>query len=142
MDDRETGERFLKHLARYIDFDQSQQRGFDEEPRIRPVEGTVIHDLIPDDRSKYGDNALLDSLSDDESDDDQDALQSLQHLTTYWKPRNRDISILLPMYAQEITRITGSSLFVEEAEKQYRIFQGNFGLAHEKLLRLEPLLVF
>ena len=65
----------------------------------------------------------------------------MQHLTAYWKPKSGNIGILPPMYAKEITRITGSSLFAEVAEKRYRVVHGNFQLALDKLLRLEPLLV-
>jgi hypothetical protein len=138
MDDNETMAIFLDRLATFIDYHQSREAGFDEESRIRPIEGTFIEDFIRDVMSE--DNALLEYQSDDES-DDQDALESLKHLTAYWKPRGGDISILPAMYAREISRLTGASLYAEEAEKRYRIYQGNFTLAQQKLVRLEPLLV-
>ncbi|KIX01571.1 uncharacterized protein Z518_09297 [Rhinocladiella mackenziei CBS 650.93] len=135
--DRETMLHLLARLSGYIEYNQTNQPGFDDEPRIRPMDGIVMEDVIRDDRSE--DNGLLEYWSDDES-DGQDALESLQHLIAYWKPRNGDISILPSMYAQEINRLTGTSLFAEEAEKRYRLFQGDFRLALEKLSRLEPLL--
>ncbi|EXJ78294.1 hypothetical protein A1O3_09455 [Capronia epimyces CBS 606.96] len=127
----------LARVAGYIEYHQTHQAGFDDEPRIYPIEGTVMDDPMRDDRSE--DNELVEYQSDDES-DNEDPLKSLQHLTAYWKPRNGDLSILLPMYAQEITRLTGTDIFADEAEKRYRLFQGDFNLAREKLLRLEPLL--
>lgn len=45
------------------------------------MEGTVLEDLIRDPVSY--DNPLLEYQSESES-DDQDALESLQHLTAYW----------------------------------------------------------
>lgn len=125
-------------MSGYIDYNVARELAFDDEPRIRPMEGTIMEDFLRDDRS-FGDG-LLDYESDDES-DGQDALESLQHLITYWKPLSGDISILPEPYAREIARLTGTSLFAEEAEKRYRLFQGNFRLALEKLERLEPLLV-
>jgi hypothetical protein len=136
--DKETMAHLLTRVSGYIKYYQTHQPGFDDEPRIYPIEGTVIKDIIPDDGSD--DNGLLEYRSDDES-DNEDPLKSLQHLTAYWRPRNGDLSILLPMYAQEISRLTGTAIFAEEAEKRYRLYQGDFNLAREKLLRLEPLLV-
>ncbi|EXJ88378.1 hypothetical protein A1O1_05308 [Capronia coronata CBS 617.96] len=127
----------LARVAGYIDYYQTNQPGFDDEPRIHPIEGTVMDDPMRDDNSD--DNGLLEYQSDDES-DNEDPLKSLQHLTAYWKPRCGDITVLLPMYAQEITRLTGTDIFAEEAEKRCRLYQGDFNLAGEKLLRLEPLL--
>ena len=129
---------FLARMAGYVELQQSALPALDEEPRIRPMQGTVIDDVIPEDI--IDDLPLLRYESDSES-SDGDALEPMKHLTTYWKPRNGRISILPPMYARAITESTGSSLFAEEAEKRYRIFQGDFQLALEKLLRLEPLLV-
>lgn len=128
----------LTQIAGTIEYYQANQPGFDDEPRIFPIEGTVMVDPMREDESD--DNGLLEYQSDDES-DNEDPLKSLQHLTAYWKPRSGDLTILLPMYAQEITRLTGTDIFAEEAEKRYRLFQGDFNLAREKLLRLEPLLV-
>jgi hypothetical protein len=138
QDDSQTMRDFLARMAGYIEFQHSAPPTLDDEPRIRPMQGTLIDDLIPEDIIE--DPPLLKYDSDSEL-SDGDALEPMQHLTTYWKPRNGRISILPPMYAKEITQLTGSSLFAEEAEKRYRIFQGNFKLALEKLLRLEPLLV-
>ena len=100
--------------------------------------GTIIDDLIPEDI--INDPPLLRYDSDTDS-ADGDALEPMQHLTAYWRPKNGRISMLPAMYAKEVTQLTGSSLFAEEAEKRYRIFQGNFQLARDKLVRLEPLLV-
>ncbi|EXJ74158.1 uncharacterized protein A1O5_02452 [Cladophialophora psammophila CBS 110553] len=136
-DDEDTMPNFLTRMAGYIEYHQSNQLGFDDEPRIRPMEGTVVEDIIPDDSADG--SVLLQYQSDAES-DDQDALDGLLHVTTYWQPANGNIGILPPMYANDISRLTGSSLFAEEAEKRYRIIQGDFNRAHEKLLRLEPLL--
>ncbi|OAG39401.1 hypothetical protein AYO21_06417 [Fonsecaea monophora] len=140
-EDQGTMPQFLSRMAGYIEYHQSFQPGFDDEPRIRPVEGTVMTDIIPEayDEEAAEKNILLQYQSDEES-NDQDALDGLVHLTTYWQPAKGNIGILPPMYAKDITRVTGSSLFAEEAEKRYRIFQGDFNLAREKLLRLEPLL--
>ena len=137
-DDNLTMRDFLARMDGYIEYHQSAQIALDDEPRLRPVPGTVIESLIPEDLTN--EQALLKYESDAES-ISGDALEPMQHLTTYWKPKCGKISILPPMYAKEITKLTGSSLYAEEAEKRYRIFQGNFQLAHEKLLRLEPLLV-
>ncbi|KIW23194.1 uncharacterized protein PV07_11414 [Cladophialophora immunda] len=141
QDDQDTTPQFLTRMAEYIEHHESNQLGFEDEPRIRPVEGTVMADIIPEESHEESaeQNVLLQYQSDEES-DDQDALDGLLHLTTYWQPAKGNIGILPAMYAKDITRLTGSSLFAEEAEKRYRIFQGNFNLAHEKLLRLEPLL--
>jgi len=125
-------------MSGYIDYNVHRELAFDDEPRIRPMEGTVMDDFIRDDRS-YG-NGLLDYASEEES-DGQDALESLQHLITYWKPQSGDITILPETYSREISRLTGTTLFAEEAEKRYRLFQGDFHLALAKLERLEPLLV-
>ncbi|KAJ9615735.1 hypothetical protein H2200_001812 [Cladophialophora chaetospira] len=136
QDDNQTLQEFLARMAGYIDCQQSTQFALDDELRLRPKAGTTMEDLIPED--VVDDQALLKYSSD--SDSDGDALETMQHLTAYWKPKCGNINILTPMYAKEITRLTGSSLFAEEAEKRYRIFQGNFQLALEKLLRVEPLL--
>lgn len=128
----------LTLLSGYIEYHLSHQIGFDDEPRIRPMEGTVLEDFIRDDKSC--DNGLLEYQSDDDS-DGQDALEGLQHLITYWKPRCGDISILPPVYVEEIKRLTGAELFAEVAEKRYRVIQGDFRSALAKLVRLEPLLV-
>ena len=138
QDDKQTMPDFLARLAGYIEREQSAPPTLDDEPRIRPMPGTIIDDLIPEDAME--DPPLLRYESDAES-SDGDALEPMQHMTMYWKPRNGRIGILPHMYAKEITQSTGSSLFAEEAEKRYRIFQGNIKLALEKLLRLEPLLV-
>lgn len=129
---------FLTRMAGYIEYQTSIEPAFDDEPRVYAMQGTVMEDIMPEDINN--DQALLRYDSDPES-SDGDVLEPMQHLTAYWQPRNGNISILLPMYAKEITRQTGSSLFAEEAEKRYRIFQGNFQLARQKLLRLEPILV-
>ncbi|KIW65650.1 hypothetical protein, variant [Phialophora macrospora] len=128
---------FLTRMAGYIEYQLSAPPALDDEPRIWPLQGTVIEDLIPEDLT--ADRALLQYDSDTES-SDGDALEPMQHLTAYWKPRSGNISILPPMYAKEIAQLTGASLFAEEAEKRYRILQGNIQLAREKLVRLEPLL--
>ncbi|KIX98766.1 uncharacterized protein Z520_05227 [Fonsecaea multimorphosa CBS 102226] len=139
--DQHTMPQFLTRMGGYIEYHELNPPGFDDEPRIRPVEGTVMADIIPEeyDEESAEKNVLLQYQSDEDS-DDQDAPDGLLHLTTYWQPANGNIGILPPMYAKDITRLTGSSLFAEEAEKRYRIFQGNFNLAREKLLKLEPLL--
>ena len=129
---------FLTRMAGYVEYQGSAQPAFDDEPRIRPMEGTIIEDLIPEDITN--DQALLPLEFDTES-EDGNALEHMQHLTAYWKPKIGNIGILPPMYAKEITRMTGSSLFAEVAERRYRIFHGDFQLALQKLLRLEPLLV-
>lgn len=129
---------FLARMAGYINYQESTQPALDDEPRIRPMQGTVIEDLIPEDTIE--DQALLKYDPDSES-SDGDALEPMQHLTAYWKPRSGKINILPPMYAKEIMQLTGSSLFSDEAEKRYRIFQGDFRLALGKLERLERLLV-
>ncbi|OAP63559.1 hypothetical protein AYL99_02786 [Fonsecaea erecta] len=140
--DQHSMSQFLARMAGYIEHHESNQPGFDDEPRIRPVEGTVMPDIIPEeyDVESAEKNVLLQYQSDEEADDHY-VLDGLVHLTTYWQPANGNIGILPPMYAKDITQSTGSSLFAEEAEKRYRIFQGDFKLAREKLLRLEPLLV-
>jgi hypothetical protein len=138
QDDNKTMQDFLTRMAGYIEYQLSAPPALDDEPRIWPLQGTVIEDLIPQDLT--ADRALLQYDSDTES-SDGDALEPMQHMTAYWKPQSGDISILPPMYAKEIAQLTGSSLFAEEAEKRYRILQGNIQLAHEKLGRLEPLLV-
>ncbi|KAL2444701.1 hypothetical protein ABEF95_017160 [Exophiala dermatitidis] len=137
-EDKEALPGLLTTVSGYIENQENTQLGIDDEPRLRPMQGCVLSDPMADDSSD--DNGLLDYHSDEESDDNEDPLQSLQHLTAYWKPRSGDLSILLPAYAQEIRRLTGTEIFVEVAEKRYRLFQGNFKLAREKLLRLEPLL--
>ncbi|OCT49278.1 hypothetical protein CLCR_11306 [Cladophialophora carrionii] len=137
QDDNQTMQNFLTRMAGYIEYQLSIPPALDDEPRIRPLQGTVIEDIIPEDLTE--DQALLQYDSDNES-SDGDAPQPMQHLTAHWKPRSGNISILPPMYAREIAQLTGSSLFAEEAEKRYRIYQGNFQLALEKLERLEPLL--
>ncbi|KAL2399709.1 hypothetical protein ABEF94_000492 [Exophiala dermatitidis] len=137
-EDRDALPNLLTTVSGYIENQENIQLGIDDEPRLRPMPGCVLSDPMADNSSD--DNELLDYHSDEESDDNEDPLQSLQHLTAYWKPRSGDLSILLPAYAQEIRRLTGTEIFVEVAEKRYRLFQGNFKLAREKLLRLEPLL--
>jgi hypothetical protein len=139
LQDKETLPNLLARMSNYINFNLSHQPGFEDEPRIRAMEGTFIQDFIGDDKSY--DNGLLEYHQSDEESEGQDALENLQHLIAYWKPRGGDIRILPHIYAQEITRLTGSSLFAEEAEKRYRLFHGDFHLAREKLLKLEPLLV-
>lgn len=138
QNDNLTMQDFLTRMEGYIECQQSAQFALDDEPRLRPVPGTVMENLIPEDL--IDDQALL-KYNFDEEPLDGDSLEPMQHLTAYWKPKCGKISILPPMYAKEITKLTGSSLYADEAEKRYRIFQGNFQLALEKLLRLEPLLV-
>ena len=111
---------------------------FDEEERLKPMEGTVTDEYIRD--TKSYDGPLGDWLPDVDS-DGQDALESLQHLTAFWTPRNGDVKILPPLYAQQIMNLTGTSIYFAEAEKRCRLFQGQFLTALEKLQRLEPLLV-
>lgn len=117
---------------------ESRGLAFDEEERVKPLEGTVTDDYIRDTRSQDG--PLGDWLPDVDS-DGQDALESLQHLTAFWTPRNGDIKILPHLYAQQITNLTGTSIYFEEAEQRCRLFHGQFSIALEKLQRLEPLLV-
>jgi hypothetical protein len=136
--DDETLQEMLRGLSAYVDYNASRPPAFDDEPRMRPMQGTHMDDFIQDNKSSAADP--LNFWSDDES-DGQDALESLQHLTAFWAPRNGDIKILPPLYAQQITLLTGTSIFFEEAEKRCRLFQGDFRLALDKLLRLEPLLV-
>ncbi|KAK4934533.1 hypothetical protein LTR10_024233 [Elasticomyces elasticus] len=135
--DKDTIYELLSQMSGYIDYNVGRKLAFDDETCIVPMEGTLLEDFIRDDRPY--ENGLLDYASEDES-DGQDALESLHHLITYWKPRCGDIGILPETYSREISRLTGTSLFAEEAEKRYRLFQGNFHLALEKLERLEPLL--
>ncbi len=126
-------------MGNYVDYNEAHPPGFEDEPSIRRMEGTFVEDFTGDDKSY--DNGLLEYDQSDEESDGQDALENLQHLITYWKPRGGDISILPHMYAQQITRLTGTYLFAEEAEKRYRLYHGNFELALAKLVKLEPLLV-
>ncbi|KAK5231122.1 hypothetical protein LTR72_000302 [Exophiala xenobiotica] len=135
--DDETLQEMLRGLSAYVDYNASRPPAFDDEPRMRPMQGTHMDDFIQDNKSSAADP--LNFWSDDES-DGQDALESLQHLTAFWAPRDGDIKILPPLYAQQITLLTGTSIFFEEAEKRCRLFQGDFRLALDKLLRLEPLL--
>jgi hypothetical protein len=65
----------------------------------------------------------------------------LQHLTTHWKPQDGDIEILPRMYANEISKLTGTELFAKPAEKRYRLLNGDFHSALRKLSNVEPLLV-
>ena len=129
----------LRGLSAYVDYNASRPPAFDDEPRMRPMQGTHMDDFVQDNKSSAADP--LNFWSDDES-DGQDALESLQHLTAFWTPRNGDIRILPPLYAEQITLLTGTTIFFEEAEKRCRLFQGDFSLALDKLLRLEPLLVY
>jgi hypothetical protein len=125
-------------MSGYIDCHLNAEFILEDEPRVRPIEGTYWADFFQEEGTK--DQALLQYGSDNES-DVGDALQPMEHLTAYWKPRCGNINILPPMYAKEITQSTGSSLFAEVAEKRYRIFQGDFRRALTKLQRLETLLV-
>ena len=137
--DDDTLQEMLRGLSAYVDYNASRPPAFDDEPRMRPMQGTHMDDFVQDNKSSAADP--LNFWSDDES-DGQDALESLQHLTAFWTPRNGDIRILPPLYAEQITLLTGTSIFFEEAEKRCRLFQGDFSLALDKLLRLEPLLVY
>jgi hypothetical protein len=126
-------------MSVYIDYQSNARLVLEDEPRIRPMTGTYLEDFLQEESTK--DQALLQYGSDNESNDDGDVLQTMEHLTAYWKPKCGDINILPPMYAKEITQLTGSSLFAEVAEKRYRIIQGDFRRALTKLQRLETLLV-
>ncbi len=136
--DDDTLQEMLRGLSAYVDYNASRPPAFDDEPRMRPMQGTHMDDFVQDNKSSAADP--LNFWADDES-DGQDALESLQHLTAFWTPRNGDIKILPPLYAEQITLLTGTTIFFEEAEKRCRLFQGDFRLALDKLLRLEPLLV-
>ncbi|KAJ9633294.1 uncharacterized protein PV06_00987 [Exophiala oligosperma] len=127
----------LHQVSNYVTAYESRGLAFDEEERVKPLEGTVTDDYIRDTRSQDG--PLGDWLPDVDS-DGQDALESLQHLTAFWTPRNGDIKILPHLYAQQITNLTGTSIYFEEAEQRCRLFHGQFSIALEKLQRLEPLL--
>ncbi|KIW19969.1 hypothetical protein PV08_00544 [Exophiala spinifera] len=127
----------LHQVSNYVTAHESRGLAFDEDERVKPMEGTVTDDHIRDTKSLDG--PLGDWMPDVDS-DGQDALESLQHLTAFWTPHKEDIKILPPLYAQQISKLTRTSIYFEEAEKRCRLFQGKFQTALEKLKRLEPLL--
>jgi len=128
----------MMRLDGYIDYNQDRDSGFESGLRCLPVDG-----IFPDNSEideDPGTQPLVDYAS-DSADDGYDGLESLQHLITYWKPEDGDISILPRMYANEISKLTGTDLFARPAEKRYRLINGDFHRALQKVSNLEPLLV-
>jgi hypothetical protein len=125
-------------MDEYIQTQESTKLTVDDEIRIRSIAGTTLDALFHEEHTN--DEVLFKVESDTET-SDEEFDDPMAHLTAYWYPNCGKISILLPMFATQIAELTGSSLFAEEAEKRYRIFQGDFQLALEKIQRLEPLLV-
>lgn len=125
-------------LDGYIEDIQDRVSGFENGLRCLPVDGIFPYNYDVDEEP--GTQPLLEYDSDGAA-DDQDALGSLQHLTTYWKPEDGDIAILPRMYANEISKLTGTNIFARPVEKRYRLLNGDFHRALQKLSNLEPLLV-
>lgn len=73
--------------------------------------------------------------------DEDDVVEGIGPFIFDWKPQCGDINILPRMYANEISKITGTDLFVKVAEKRYGLINGDVQLARQKLSNIEPLLV-
>ncbi|KEF59492.1 uncharacterized protein A1O9_04336, partial [Exophiala aquamarina CBS 119918] len=127
----------MMRLDGYIEYSQDRVSGFEIGLRCLPVEGIFPDDYDVDEDP--GTQQLLEYDSDGAA-DDRDALESLQHLSTHWKPEDGDITILPRMYANEISKLTGTDLFARLAEKRYLLLNGDFKRALQKLSNLEPLL--
>ena len=112
-----------------------------ESPKIRPLEGTLIKDNVQLNDLWEQDGQLVDVLDESESSDDGARPSGIDSITTYWKPKGGQITILTTNIAQAIAQLTGASLDPEPASQRVRIFGGDFSLALKKLRNLETLLV-
>lgn len=112
------------------------------EPPFVPLEGSRIRTLVDDHLTSYDASEMLGiEIADSSSEDENDPLQGIEHLTRYWKPRNGDIGILSTTTALTIASLTGCSLYPETHEKRVRLVNGDFEAALNKLRNLEPLMV-
>ncbi|RMD41604.1 hypothetical protein DV735_g3551, partial [Chaetothyriales sp. CBS 134920] len=84
---------------------------------------------------------LLD-LDDTENSDDaeEDVLQAMNHVTSYWCPKDGDIRILTTSVAENIASLTDSAVYPEAQANQVRLVGGDFGAALRKLHNMEALL--
>lgn len=73
--------------------------------------------------------------------DEEDAFKVMKHLTTYWYPECRDISILPTTVAESISALTKCSIYPEKGENRIRLVNGDFQTALRKLQNMEPQLV-
>ena len=111
------------------------------EPRIYRINELVASKAL---NEEIGQSlGLLDIYDEDDGSDsgDEDALQSMQHLTTYWYPKEGDIKILNTAVAESVASLTGCSIYPEPQESRVRLVNGDFTLALKKLQNIEPLLV-
>lgn len=111
------------------------------EPAIRPLDGALVRKGLDSSSTRLEAPGLLDLDVDDYASDEQDALEALQHMTTYWRPRDGEIKILTTAVAEKVASLTGCSIYPEHANGRVRLVGGDFNKALKKLENLEPRLV-
>ena len=139
---------FINNLKEYLDNQYSLQhhvgQDFNESPRIKAIEGTVIKEDYSLDQIQHGGGDLVDigDVSDDSSDENNSGNRpdGMSSITTYWKPRSENIEILSVSLAQEIAQLTGASLDPVRGRPWVRVIGGSFDKAVSKLVNLEDLL--
>lgn len=129
----------LGRLDGYIEFNHNRVSGFETGLRCRPVPG-VFPDNDDFTDEDFGVQKLLEYDSGGDA-DDEDVLEGLQPMIVDWKPSSGDINIVPRMYANEISKLTGTDLFAKPTEKKYSLLNGDVQLALQKLSNMEPLLV-
>ena len=112
-----------------------------DEIRCKPIDGIWVDVGMNNSEPDGGD--LIDHL--DEAEDDEigtshNVPDSIAHLTSYWKPRGGDITILPQILASQLTEHTNCQLFSEVETKRCRILGANHALAQDMLQNIEPLL--
>ncbi|KAK5056123.1 hypothetical protein LTR84_012676 [Exophiala bonariae] len=131
----------LYRLDGYIEYNHNRVTGFDEGVPCLPVPGIFLDDdEFMDEEVQTRDLIEYDSGGEAGEAGEEEVVEAAGLFIVDWKPQHGDINILPRMYANEISRLTGTDLFVKLAEKRYGLMNGDVQLALQKLSNVEPLL--
>ncbi|KIV89809.1 hypothetical protein PV10_07181 [Exophiala mesophila] len=138
-DDDETLANLCTRLEGAIE--ASSKMSLYDEIRCKPIDGIWV-DVGMNNSEPDGGDLIdhLDEAEDDEIGNSHNVPDSIAHLTSYWKPRGGDITILPQILASQLTEHTNCQLFSEVETKRCRILGANHALAKDMLQNIEPLL--